>query len=261
MNINAKILTLMLLGLLISNLYAQDDNFKNDPVVDTQKDVPTFRLGLHFSPNIAWLNLNTTGYSSNGSRIGFAYGLSTEFYIAKNYLISTGFSINNVGGRLQYESVYDNNGVLAPSEIKQTIKINYVDIPLSIKLKTNEIGYVTYYGNFGFNVGIKYNSKTDIEYLDFKNIKQTDVANTDNVSLININLIVGGGLEYNISGNTNLAVGITFHNGFTNIIKSKTHVLDTNGKAIIDSSGEAVYTDKEVSSNLNFFSLDLAIYF
>ncbi len=261
MNINAKILTLMLLGLLISNLSAQDDNFKNDPVVNTQKDVPSFRLGLHLSPNIAWLKLGTTGYSSNGARIGFAYGLSTEFYLAKNYLLSTGFSINNVGGKLQYEGVYENNGVLLPSEIKQTIKINYVDIPLSVKLKTNEIGYVTYYGNFGFNAGIKYNSKTDIEYLDFKSIKQTDVANTSNISLININLIIGGGMEYNISGNTNLAVGITFHNGFTNIIKSKTHTLGADGKAMIDSNGKAVYTDKNATSNLNFFSLDMAIYF
>ena len=261
MNTNAKILTLMLFGLLFLNLSAQDDNFKNDPVVNTQKDVPTFRLGLHFSPNIAWLNLNTTGYSSNGGRIGFAYGLSTEFYLAKNYLLSTGFSINNVGGKLQYESVYENNGVLAPSEVKQTININYVDIPLTLKLKTNEIGYITYFGNFGFNTGVKYNSKTDIEYVNFKSIKQTDVANTDNVSLININLIVGAGLEYNISGNTNLAVGVTFHNGFTDIIKSKTHVLDANGKAVIDSDGKAVYTDKQVSSNLNFFSLDFAIYF
>lgn len=261
MNKKTKILTLMLSGLLISNLSAQDDNFKNDPVVTTQKDVPTFRLGLHFSPNIAWLNLNTTGYSSNGGRIGFAYGLSTEFYLSKNYLFSTGFSINNVGGKLQYESVYEDNGILKPSEIKQTININYVNIPLTLKLKTNEIGYITYFGNFGFNTGIKYNSKTDIEYVDFKNITQTDVANTNKVSLININLIVGAGLEYNISGNTNIALGVTFHNGFTDIIRSKTHELDANGKALIDSGGKAVYSEKQVSATLNYFSLDLGIYF
>lgn len=261
MNTNAKILTLMLLGLLISNLSAQDDNFKNDPVVNTQKDDRSFRLGLVFAPNISWLKTNTTGYSSDGVRIGFTYGISTEFFLAKNYLLSTGFSINNIGGKLRYESIYDNAGVVTASEIKQSIKINYVDIPIALKLRTNEIGYLTYYGIFGFNMGIKYSSKTDIEYLDINNIKQTDVNNNSSISLININLVVGGGLEYNISGNTNLAVGITFHNGFTNVLRGKTHELNTIGKALIDSDGKAVYTDKKVNATLNYFSLDFAIYF
>ncbi len=261
MNKKTKLLTLMLFGLLFCNLYAQDAINNNDPVVKNNGETPKFRLGLQFSPNIAWMSLNTSGYSSNGLRIGFSYGISTEFYLAKNYLFSTGFSINNLGGKLRYESIYDNNGNLSASEIKQTINIKYVDIPLSLKLKTNEIGYLTYYGNFGFNTGIKYSSKTDIEYLDFNNIKKTAISNTSNISLININLIVGGGLEYNVSGRTNFAVGLTYHNGFTNVLKTKTHVLDKNGKATIGKDRKAVYNDKEANGNIHFFSLDLAIYF
>jgi hypothetical protein len=258
MKLNAKILTLTLFGLLFSNLYSQENN---DPVVNYEKDDRSFRLGLVFAPNVSWLNLNTTGYSSDGARIGFTYGISTEFFLAKNYLLSTGFSINNIGGKLRYESIYDNAGVIASSEIKQIININYIDIPITLKLRTNEIGYLTYYGNFGFNMGIKYSSKTDIEYLDFNSIKKTDVNNNSSISLININLVVGGGLEYNISGNTNLAVGITFHNGFTNVLRDKTHELNTIGKALIDNEGKAVYTDKKANATLNYFSLDLAIYF
>lgn len=261
MNKKSKLLTLMLFSLLFSNLYAQDTTISNDPVVKYDEEAPKFRLGLHFSPNIAWMNLSSSGYNNDGARIGFSYGISTEFYLAKNYLFSTGFSINNLGGNLRYESIYDNNGTLSTSEVRQTINTNYVDIPLSIKLKTNEIGYLTYYGNFGFNTGIKYSSKTDIEYIDLNSIKKTDVSNTSNVSLINLNLIVGGGLEYNLSGRTSLVIGVTYHNGFTSVISSKTHVLDSNGKATIGTDGKAVYSDKNVNAIISYFSLDLGIYF
>ena len=261
MNKKAKILTLMLFGLLNFNLSAQDDNFKNDPIVNNQDDSRSFRLGLHFSPNISWLGLSTTGYENDGARIGFAYGISTEFFLAKNYLFSTGFNINNIGGNLKYEGVYNNAGVSSSSSVKQNIKISYVDIPLTLKLRTNEIGYMTYYGNFGFIAGIKYNSITDYEYVDLNSIKQTDIDNSSNVSLFNVNLMVGGGAEYNLSGNTNFMFGVSYHNGFINVLDSKTHEINALGKATIGADGKAVYTYKVVNSTLNYFSLDLGIYF
>lgn len=258
MKLNAKILTLTLFGFLFSNLYSQENK---DPEVKFQKDTPSFRLGLHFSPNLSWFGLNTTGYEKDGSRMGFAYGISTEFFLAKNYLFSTGFSINNVGGKMKYEGVYENLGVSVASSVKQSIKVNFIDIPLMLKMRTNEIGYMTYYGKFGFIAGIKYNSKSNYEYVDQNSIKQTDVNNSSNISFFNMNLVVGGGAEYNLSGNTNIMFGISYHNGFIDISKSKTHEINALGKAAIGADGKPVYTDKGVSATLNYFSLDLGIYF
>lgn len=261
MNKKTKILTLMLFGLLIFNLSAQEDNFKNDPVVNSQDDSRSFRIGLHFSPNISWFGLNTVGYNKDGARIGFAYGISTEFFIAKNYLFSTGFNINNIGGNIKYEGVYDNAGTDQASLVKQHIKINYVNIPLTLKLRTNEIGYMTYYGNFGFVLGFKYNSKTNYEYVDLNNTKKSNINNNSNISFLNMDLIVGGGGEYNLGGNTNIMFGVSYHNGFVHVMKDKTSELNALGKATIDSDGKAVYTSKEVSATLNYISLDLGIYF
>jgi len=42
------------------------------------------------------------------------------------------------------------NNVFIPRNIDQSYNLKYVEIPLSLKLRTNEIGYLTYYGNFGF---------------------------------------------------------------------------------------------------------------
>ena len=255
-----KLLTLILFGLLFSNLSAQDDSFNNDPVVDYEEE-RSFRLGLHFSPTISWLSVNTGGYSNEGTRVGFAYGLSTEFYMAKNYLFSTGVSLNSVGGKIKYEGVYDLNGVLAPSTITQSIKINYIDIPVTLKLKTNQIGYISYYGNFGLNLGLRYQSKSNFEYNDFANVTESDVNTSSNIKFMNINLVVGGGVEYNLSGNTNLMLGITYNNGFVNVLDEKTYLLDASGKATIDNNGSAVKSDKNASANINYFTLNVGIYF
>ena len=39
----------------------------------------------------------------------------------------------------------------------RTIRAQYVNIPLFIKMKTNEIGYLTYFGQFGFGVRALFN--------------------------------------------------------------------------------------------------------
>ena len=75
----AKLLTLILLTAIISNLSAQED------------DLRKFRFGLHFTPNIAWLNPSSEGYEKNGSSMGFSYGLSAEFFLAKNFRIFKNF--------------------------------------------------------------------------------------------------------------------------------------------------------------------------
>lgn len=257
---SSKVLTLILFSLLFSNLSAQDDSFSNDPVANYEEE-RSFRLGLHFTPNISWLSTNTDGYTKEGSKIGFAYGLSTEFYLAKNYLFSTGVTLNSLGGKIQYEGVYNENGIVLPSTIQQSYKIKYIDIPLTIKLKTNQIGYISYYGNFGLNLGFKYQSKSDFDYRDVSNVNQTNVNTASDVKFLNLNLVVGGGIEYNLSGNTNIMLGLTYHNGFINVLDTKTHVLDVNGKATIDHTGAAVKSDKNASATINYFALNIGIYF
>ncbi len=247
-----KVITLILLGLFINNLSAQDN--------DNRK----FRFGLQLSPNLSWLSPSTTGYAKNGTKFGFSYGLSTEFFLGKNYLFSTGFDIASLGGGLRYQGTYnDKLGLNWPTEVAQSYSIKYIEIPLSLKLRTNEIGYMTYYGNFGFKTGINYKTTSDFSYTDINNGISADKIDTkSDMFFMNMYLIIGAGVEYNISGNTNLMVGFTFNNGFINQLDTKVNKIDPNtNKAIIDSNGKPVYENKKASANLNYFSLDVAIYF
>ncbi|MCO6501222.1 MAG: PorT family protein [Vicingus serpentipes] len=261
---SSKILTLILFSSLFLNLSAQDDGFQNDPIANSGDVDRGFRFGLQVKPGISWFKPNSSGYEKEGSKVGFSYGLSTEFFLGKNYLFSTGFFITSLGGDFSYEGVYlDNNNIYVPSEVKQSTKIGYIEIPLTLKLRTNEIGYMTYYGNFGLRTAFKYKSTSDFSYIDIKNTPKIEKVNTaGDVFFFNSWLVIGAGAEYNISGNTNLSFGISYNNGFINALHTKTHLLDaTTGKAALGTKGEALYTDKNASANINYFALEVGIYF
>jgi hypothetical protein len=258
-----KILTLIIFSSLFLNLSAQDGNFENDRVANSSDDDRKFRFGLQFNPNISWLKPNTTGYTKESSKFGFSYGLSTEFFLSKNYLFSTGIIINSLGGELSYQGTYeDDNKLNIPSEIVQSYNIKYVEIPLSLKLRTNEIGYMTYYGNFGLRAGIKYKSTSDFTYLDInKAPKVEDINTSSDVFFMNTWLVIGAGAEYNISGNTNLSIGFSYNNGLINTLDTKVNQLDTGGNAALDSNGDPLFTDKNASANISYFSLEIGLYF
>lgn len=245
-----KLITLILFSIIFLNLSAQDSEDRK------------FRFGLHFSPNLAWLNASSDGYEKNGSDLGFAYGLSAEFFLAKNYLFSTGFSITSLGGNLSYSGTFNDvtNNTFVPTKIDQAYNLKYIEIPLTLKLRTNEIGYMTYYGNFGFKSGINYNASGDFDFKEQK-VSRNDEDIDDDIKFFNMWLVVGAGAEYSISGNTTVMFGITFNNGFINVLDNKVNELDANGNAALRPDGTPLLKNKNANATLNYFSLDLGIYF
>ncbi len=172
----------------------------------SQESTPTtqdkFRFGLHFSPNIGWIKPDTDSLSSGGSRIGFSYGLVTDFNFGERYAFSTGISIVKNGGILK-----STNGT------ETIVSTQYIQIPAIMKLKTNEIGYFTYFAKFGFTPDINIKAKSEVSGndIDFKN----------QIQPFRIGLLLGAGAEYNISGDTRIIFGADFNNGFTGILTKK----------------------------------------
>ncbi|PJA06236.1 MAG: hypothetical protein COX70_09910 [Flavobacteriales bacterium CG_4_10_14_0_2_um_filter_32_8] len=259
-----KVLTLILFGLLFLNLSAQEDNFSNDPEAKLPDSERKYRFGLQFSPNIAWFKSNTTGYKNERMNIGFSYGLSFEYFMTQNYMISTGIIMLNSGGELSYKgTIYSYQ-----ADIISSYDLSYVEIPLVLKLRTNEIGYLTYFGQFGLKTGLFYGSKVEHSYtyndlqspIPLSYSKKINNVSGD-INFINVYLVLGGGIEYNISGNTILMLGLTFNNGFVNQLDKKIPVFDTNGNVVLDQYENTLYSDKKASANLNYVALNFGIYF
>ena len=183
---------------------------------DTQS-TKKFRLGLEVCPNMGWISTDVKGLKSDGSRLGFRFGLLGDVQLGDNanYFFSTGLFLNNVG--FKTSTTVAAHDSIAESTAKGESKLQYIELPISIKLKTNEIGYMTYFGQVGFDVGVLTAAKGKVADGDFEDA-------SDFVAPIRVALTVGGGLEYNFSGNTSALVGIKYSNGFTSVNKDKVSV-------------------------------------
>lgn len=98
------------------------------------------------TPTISWLRVDAEGLSNDGIRIGFTYGLVTEFKFSSNYAFATGIDVSYRGGKFKYS--------LGDDDVSFTQKLQFLDVPVALKLRTNEIGYMKYYGTFGFLPGV-----------------------------------------------------------------------------------------------------------
>jgi len=179
-----------------------------------------FRFGLQISPELTWMKSQDKFTSASIVKTGFAYGLMFDYDLAKNYSLSTGLYVAMTPSRLSY-----NIPIKFNSQSKDSLfgigtsvnyKMNYVEIPISIKLKTNEIGYITYFGQFGVEGGINIKAKGTIKYPSPSTSAIEDNLNPD-IGMFNMGLLLGAGIEYSLSSNTSAYTALNFVNGFIDV--------------------------------------------
>ncbi|MFM1772744.1 MAG: hypothetical protein RLZZ71_1886 [Bacteroidota bacterium] len=254
----------------------------------TETSSNKFRLGFKVSPNVSWLASDNGNMTVGDKSLQFGYGLNFDIFFAENYAIGTGFNINNTGGKYAYYAQYtgddfDANGadLLDMKQIgliERDLRLQYLQIPLTFKMKTNEIGYITYWGQFGLglNMNLKALSSDNIDYLYYQN-KNTLTWESSNrvstsmsspkdikneVNIFSSNLIFAAGIEYNLSGNTSILAGLTFQNGFTDALKGSGVVKDqeTNSPVFTGGTSNAPETF-ELSGLPNYVELNIGILF
>jgi hypothetical protein len=122
--------------------------------------------------------------------MGFGYGLVADLYFTENYAFSTGAEVNYKGGSLRMDPEP------APS---RKFDLQYLEIPLTLKMRTNQIGPLSYFGQVGLSGGLKLKSSQDI-------------------NPVALALVIAGGVEMPFSGKTAFFGSLYFNNGFTDII-------------------------------------------
>lgn len=192
--------------LLASFVFISLQSYSQETTPTPASEFDKFRFGLHFSPNIGWEKPDNDNVEMKGLVVGYGFGLMTEFNLSKRYSVLTGVNVNKAGHR---NSTFNGTDY---SEVRQ-IRTSYVEIPVSLKLKTNEIGYLTYFGKFGLAPSIATSSRYETE--------GGSRGKFDYTTGVRMGLLIGIGAEYNLSGNTSLMFGLDFNNGFTNIYTRK----------------------------------------
>jgi len=201
------------------------------------KGFKPFSFGLKAIPSLSFVKPNVKDFKNANPTANFGYGLMAEFNFAPNYGFFTGIEINSNGGNIDYipsvSKVYylpeggKDTSRFYLTSMKYTVK--YLNIPLLLKLKTNEIGVLKYYGQFGVDAGFRL--KSTATYKGTSGDEKPDILIGSEINLIRLGLNIGLGAEYNLSGNTSLVFGLNYNNGFTNFLKKESkYVYVDNGK-------------------------------
>jgi hypothetical protein len=203
------------------------------------------RFGFTTSPGISWMSPDNKNIKSDGARFSFNYGAIVDFYMDDNqrYAISTGLTINMNGGNLIGTGLYsDTSQMDEPMAVisKITPKLQYLEIPVGLKLRSNETSNnLTYYGLLGLTPGFTIRSRGDYSFqsgpsgitVEETNIKIKELPfypNTiDNIIPFHLSMQFEGGVEYRVGDNTSLVGGLFFRNGFTNMVD------DNDGERIV----------------------------
>lgn len=247
----------------------------NGAGAQSDMDERKLRFGMQAAPNLGWLKPNVQGLEKTGlqPRLGFSYGAMADWRFSEsaNYLFSTGFNITTCGGGLvePWDSL-----VLEPTDtsyftgkLNRAHKLQYITIPLLLKMRTDEIGYMSYFGAIGIDAGFRTRARSNDEFTWIGGSgpeNQNDVNIASRVALLRLALNVSAGAEYNLSGNTNIYAALGWHNGFTNLFNNKFQnrllEADENGNPSLDAAGKAII-GKQKKAAANYVSLSVGVFF
>lgn len=177
-------------------------------------------FGVFADPVISWFSSDTKETKNDGSRAGFNFGLSFNSYFAPNYAFSTGLNILNAGGRLINNTndtlimKFNNFSDSVMPGKAVTYKVRYLSIPIGLKFKSNQIGYITFFTDIGIDPKFLIGGKADIPSRDIKGETATNELNTFNMSFH-----IMAGIEYSLGGTTSMVFGLGFENNFLDVTK------------------------------------------
>ncbi|NND94011.1 MAG: PorT family protein [Flavobacteriales bacterium] len=244
--------------------------------IDAQDDRP-IRIAFAIQPATSWLVPEGDILEKDANRLAFSYGIITDFTIAgnPNYAFSTGVLINSQGGTITNPMYHDGETTMFNkgdstttlidefAESTEKYRLQYLDIPLTLKLKTNEIGYFTYYGQFGLDLSFNIKARQDIDYKfpSEPEINKEDINISEDISFFRTALQVGAGVEYNISGDTYLVGGIVWNNGLNNVFSDKNFVKANDDGEPEFTGNNALREGEKMKVTSNYIGLTLGVFF
>jgi hypothetical protein len=212
--------------------------------------VKPFRFGVKVAPNLAWIAPDTKNYENDGTVPGFSWGFLADITLTDNYFIKTGFSVDYVNGKLTYphaQLIDETSSVLTPGTLSRKYNLRYLEIPATIKMRTNQFNKMAFYGEIGFGgyFNLKAKSKDEFTPENSTSVLSSEEDIKDEIAFMRAALIVGAGIEYFIDESTSLIFSVDFNNGLTDILK---------GENAIDNS-------LEQRAQLYYFQLNIGVMF
>ena len=225
-------------------------------------------MGMSIEPNVAWMVSRDFEHVADGARAHFGWQFTADVLFTETYAIGTGIHVFRTGSAIQYWEATSDSTV---SRVSRNFNNQYVELPLTFKMRTKEIGYTTYYGKFGGGLGLNIRREAEEDrYLAYEKVGEEwveldrpapnpELISGEFASLFRASLIVGMGFERKIAGNTAVMVGLTYNNSlFSTHQGQKLVQADQNGQPRLEGERPATTT---MMGHDSFMSLTLGIVF
>lgn len=229
-----KLFTISLLSLFSFSTYAQDAK---------SADMKNFRFGVTALPGLMWYKPDDLKkFENKGAAFRFGVLINGEYSFSGNFAVGFGLGLGSAGGKLNFIDsthyyVYD--GEIMPSATPDTTwehyllntreyKASYYNIPISLKMRTNEIGYLRYFFEPRLNIGLRKKVRADDDVVAWKkneNVKQENLDITKDMSFFKMSVTLSAGGEYYLSGSTAFVFALGYEYGLSNVTQSKSDNL------------------------------------
>lgn len=254
-----KIFFTVLVSVFAISLFAQDKEMKN------------LRFGATVIPSLSWYKPdNLKKFESNGVVARFGVLLNGEYSFSGNFAFGFGLGLNSGGGKMTFLdtaryyfnddaiiSAADTNGLKGQySHYKLNDRLynaSYYVLPFSLKMRTNEIGYMRYFMEPRLSISIRKKVRVDDDVITLstadsagfssppftgptygQTANQTDLDVTKDMSFLKFSVTISAGGEYYMSGSTALVFALGYDYGLSNAVQKKSEFLIRNDGAAVE---------------------------
>ncbi|MFA9391620.1 MAG: porin family protein [Prolixibacteraceae bacterium] len=180
-----------------------------------------FRLGFQASPQMSWMTSSKSGITNNELRPGVKYGLEADIFLSgfPRYSLNTGLFVvsSSYSAHYDIEETFFINEVTFENPVDLNFKMNYIEIPLDIKLKSDQFYRMNFYGQFGLAALFNLSASASSSDAKFGGDDVNSEINNYTIKPFNLCMIMGAGVEYDVGGNTALNLGLQYSNGLIDI--------------------------------------------
>ncbi|MGX5818529.1 porin family protein [Chitinophaga lutea] len=197
------------------------------------------RFGFKLDPGASMMRPQEDGVTRNSGRFYFSYGVLADFFLDEsgNYAIASGLQVSAMGSTLQYEAG-KGLATFKSAVSEYDLRMTYVEVPFTLKLKTDIDNGLGIWGQFGGFAGFPVRARGTVISGTTKFEKQDLLRD---MNPLNAGMIIGAGVEIPLTETLAGVVGFNYQNGFIDVTR--------NGK----------WDDGRV--NMNNFTVRLGVYF
>lgn len=214
-------------------------------ITETQAQVTDesrYEFGLRIAPQISWSTPDSKSITDGGISLDWNYGFHVAKKFTSRYAIGLEVNVINMASKIKITdpvTVYSTKitgGSAVTSDMSLDYSLRYLEIPILFKMTTDPIkDKLRAYGEFGVGMSILLKSKLDVSSSVLK-LDNVDVDNPDDIDKFYLNqnsfsknysqqvnsfrpsFIIGGGMTYDLFGNTKAYAGLRYDGGLADYL-------------------------------------------